>query len=246
MVITDSRYNNTKEFLEDTFSNFEKELHWKKKTNQHFDPLGDAETESLHALMYDTLCAGSGGMGWDTIDTGESKFTNRAQPRKCNSCGQKNMFFLENCVKCGSDDLKTIKDSRWGISAKSHLDYLDEMIGYRLTILEPTEYEPSCRSFTLKSYFIPTKDEYLTEYATRQLNSPKSNGINFLPYNQDFYRSSPRLHLEATIDTNGVDITYFNPENDVVERGPERFYEKSMEEIMDKKTFGKNRGVVTR
>ena len=45
---------------------------------------------------------------------------------------------------------------------------------------------------------------------------------------------------------NGVNITYFNPENDVVERGPDRFYELTTEEIMDKKSFGKNRGVVTR
>ena len=120
------------------------------------------------------------------------------------------------------------------------------MIGYRLTVLEPTEYKPSCRSFRLRSYWIPTKDEYLTEYATRQYNSPKSNGINFLPFNRDFYRSSPRLHLDAIIDTNGVNITYFNPENDVIETGPDRFYELTIKEIMDSKSFGKDRGIVTR
>jgi hypothetical protein len=48
------------------------------------------------------------------------------------------------------------------------------------------------------------------------------------------------------IDTNGVNITYFNTENKVVERGPDRFYELTTEEIMDKKSFGKNRGNVTR
>ena len=43
-----------------------------------------------------------------------------------------------------------------------------------------------------------------------------------------------------------MNITYFNPENDVIETGPDRFYELTIKEIMDSKSFGKDRGIVTR
>ena len=217
------------------------ELH--KKYNAHFDPLGGEFTEMLHASIYGTRCTGSGGSGWDTLDKGESKFSNRLQSRKCKSCGSKVMFFLSECADCGSSDLENYpKDSRWGISSKSHLEYIEKLNDYRLTLLEPESFDPDCRKFILRSWVISAKNEYLTTYARHQYNSEKSNHINFMPLGQDFYRSSPCLHLKATITEDCVTIDYFDPNNTTPEIVPEKWNKKSTEEIMEGKTFGKERG----
>ena len=236
-----------KELLEWQLGDIEKSISYHVKYNQPWEPFGGSFTEMLHAVMYDTRCTGSGGSGWDTADNGESKYSSRVQSRKCTYCGSKVMFFMDSCVECNSYNLGNYpKDSRFGIAGKSHLEYFEDLKGYRVTLLEPETYDPSCRTFRLRSWFIETKNEYLTEYAVRQVNSKKSNGINFMPLGQDFYRCSPCLHLDATITTNGVNIEYFDVNNTVPERGPEKFYVKSMEEIMDRKTFGKERGDVSR
>tara|TARA_R110002020_G_scaffold336336_2_gene551532 strand:- start:726 stop:1526 length:801 start_codon:yes stop_codon:yes gene_type:complete len=262
-VIMKDKKQEVKELLEYQLGDIEVGIKFHQRYNQPFDPLGDSFTEMLHACMYDTLCMGSGGSGWDTYDKGESKFSNRLQSRNCNSCKtwdgrvnkngkkiwnyKKVMFFLSKCPVCGSEDLgKYSKDSRFGIASKSHLEYIDEMKGYRLTLLEPETFDSECRVFHLRSWFIETKDKYLTEYATRQFNSPKSNGINFMPLGQDFYRSSPCLHLDATISKDGVEINYLNTENKEPEIGDEKFYKLSVEEIMNKKSFGKERGELSR
>ncbi len=257
-VIMNDKKQEVKELLEYGLGDINKGIEVHIKYNQPWDPFGDSFTEMLHACMYGTLCMGSAGSGWDTYDKGESKFSNRLQSRNCNGCktydekrGQwkykKVMFFNSKCPYCGSKDLgKYSKDSRFGIASKSHLEYIDEMKGYRLTLLEPETFDSDCRVFHLRSWFIETKDKYLTEYATRQFNSPKSNNINFMPLGQDFYRSSPCLHLDATISEDGVEINYLNTENKEPEIGDEKFYKLSMEEIMDKKSFGKERGELSR
>jgi len=239
--------NNVKELLEYQFGDIEKGLHFHMIYNQPFDPLGDSFTEMLHAAMYDTRCTGSAGSGWDTLDLGESKYSNRLQSRKCNSCGAKVMFFLDVCADCGSSDLhKYPKDSRWGVASKSHLEYIDKLKGYRVTLLEPETFDPNCRVFLLRSWFIEAKDEYLTAYAVAQYESEKSNHINFMPLGQDFYRSSPCLHLKATITMDGVTIDYFDTNNTTPEIVPEKYNKKSIEEIMEKKNFGKERGDTSR
>ncbi len=157
------------------------------------------------------------------------------------------MFFLKECADCGSTDLsKYPKDSRFGIASESHLKYIDEIKGYRLTLLEPETFDPDCRTFILRSWFIETKNEYLTTYATAQYNSEKSNHINFMPLGQDFYRSSPCLHMSATISLDGVTIDYFDTNNTTPEIVPEKYNKKSIEEIMEKKNFGKERGDTSR
>lgn len=260
---TSKKIQELKELLEYQFSNLEQGINIHKKYNQPYNPVGDSFTEIIHACMYDTMCVGSAGQGWDTLDRGESKESNHLQSRKCNSCKEwdgrvdkngnkiwkhkKVMFFNDKCPYCGSSDLtKYPRDGRWGIASKEHIHYNDSLSGYRLVLLEPETYSPDCRTFILRSWFIDAKDEYLTEYATRQYNSPKSDLINFQPLKQDFYRSSPCLHLEAVISPAGVDIKYFNINNDKVDIGPDKYYQLSMEEIMDKKAFGKLRGQTAR
>ncbi len=243
-----SKVDEVKALLEHQIGDVESGISLHMKYNNPWDPLGDSFTEMLHACMYDTKCTGSAGLGWDTRDKGESKYSNRVQARKCLSCGAKVMFFLKECADCGSSYLlKYPKDSRWGVSSDAHLTYLEDLKGYRLTLLEPKEYDPDCREFILRSWFIETKDEYLTAYAEAQFASPKSNHINFLPLGRDFYRSSPCLHLEAHISVDGIEIKYFNPENTEPEAVPHKFAtSQSIYEIMDRKSFGKERGDISR
>lgn len=239
--------NDVKELLEHKLGNISKDIEMHKKYNASFDPLGDSFTEMLHAAMYGTRCTGSAGSGWDTLDKGESKFSNRLQSRKCKDCGSKVMFFLNECADCGSSDLDNYpKDSRWGISSKAHLEYIEELNGYRVTLLEPENFAPDCRKFILRSWVIYAKNEYLTTYAINQYNSEKSNQINFMPLGQDFYRSSPCLHLKVTITEDDVVIDYFDPTNTTPEIVPQKFNIKTMEQIMEGKTFGKPRGITTR
>ena len=239
--------NDVKELLKYRLGNISKDIELHKKYNASLDPLGDSFTEMLHAVMYGTRCTGSAGSGWDTLDKGESKFSNRLQSRECKSCGSKVMFFLDECADCGSSNLaKYPKDSRWGISSKSHLNYIEKLNSYRVALLEPESFDPDCRKFILRSWVIDPKNEYLTAYATHQYNSEKSNHINFQPLKQDFFRSSPCLHLKATITVDDVTIDYFDLTNTTPEIVPEKYNKKSIIEIMEGKTFGKERGVNNR
>ena len=116
-----------------------------------------------------------------------------------------------------------------------------------LASLEPKEFKPNCKEFRLRSWFVKTKNEYLTKYANAQLNSPKSNGINFMPLGRDFYYSSPCLHLDVNITYNGTEIIYFNIENNIPEKMPSKFLtNESIDDIMNNKTFGKDRGTIVR
>lgn len=230
----------TIELLTHQLSKAEKDLYFHKLYNQPWNPLGSSFTEMLHAAMYGTRCCGSGGAGWDTVDMGESKFSNRLQSRTCKCCKVKVMFFLARCPECGSTDLsKPDNDSRWGLVAKTHLTYLDKAIGYRLAIFEPTTNEPTCKEFILRSFFIPTKDPYLTRYAKEQFKRGGKN-INFMPLGQDFYRSAPCLHLKATITMDSVTIDYFDTTNTTPEIVPDKFNQMTDDEIFESKTMGKN------
>ena len=248
------------ELLSSLIGNIDAKINLHKKFNQPINILGDAEIEMLHACMYDTLCMGSGGQGWDTDDHGESKGSNFLQSRNCNGCKEwdtrrtkptwkyrKVMFFLDKCPYCGSHDLQSYTpDARFGISAKSHLEYIDELKGYRLTLLEPEHYNADCRTFRLRTWFVETKNEYLTTYAQKQFESPKSNLINFQPLKADFYRSKPCLHLDLTLSSDGINITYFDINNTIPENIPTKYLKYTIDERMSRKSFGKNRGEVIR
>ena len=69
-------------------------LEYYKMYNQPFNIIDSVDNEMLHACMYNTMCTGSGGSGWDTLDKGESKGSDRCQSRKCLDCKAKVMFFF--------------------------------------------------------------------------------------------------------------------------------------------------------
>lgn len=237
-----------KDFIETLVGNPEKKISLHKQFNSPFQFFSSDDIEMLHAMMYNTKCSGSGGSGWDTVDKGESKFSDRTQAKTCQDCKTKMIFYHEDvCSECGSTNLKYPKDSRWGISSESHLKYFDELAGYRVALLEPETYSSDCRKFRLRSWFIETKNEYLTTYMKYQFDSPKSNHVNFMPLQRDFYRSSPCLHLDAWISLDGNhEIVYYDVENKTPEVVPEKYAKFTTEEIMRKKNFGKNRGITSR
>ena len=220
-----------------------------KKYNCAYKPISGSDVEKIHACMYNTRCSGSGGLGWDTIDKGESKYCNWVQSRNCNNCKEKVMFFLESCPSCKSINLKNIQDSRWSINAKTHNKYLEKLRGYRLALLEPSINNPKCDQFRFRSWFIETKNKYLEKYANAQLTKSKSPTINFMPMGRDFYYSNPCLHLDVTINIkqNNVKINYFNIENTISEDIPGHLVtDESTDDIMSKKHFGKDRGKLER
>jgi hypothetical protein len=67
-----------------------------------------------------------------------------------------------------------------------------------------------------------------------------------MPLGQDFYRSSPCLHLDATISENGVEINYLNTENKEPEISDKVDYSISNSERLSNKKFGKVRGELSR
>ena len=112
-------------------------------------------------------------------------------------------------------------------------------------IPKPETNDFTCRKFILRSWFVPTKDPYLTAYAKEQFERGGVN-LNFMPLGRDFYRSSPCLHLKATITMDSVTIDYFDTNNTTPEIVPDKYNIKSMEEIMESKNFGKDRGITSR
>ena len=67
-----------------------------------------------------------------------------------------------------------------------------------------------------------------------------------MPLGEDFYRSSPCLHLKATVTMDSVTIDYFDTTNTTPEIVPEEFTKMSIDERMKGKKFGKPRGIVGR
>ena len=65
--------------------------------------------------------------------------------------------------------------------------------------------------------------------------------MNFQPKKEDFYRSSPCLHLDATISEDGVEINYLNTENKEPEISDKVDYSISNSERLSIKKFGKVR-----
>jgi hypothetical protein len=140
-----------KDLIEWKTSDLERSIFYHKKYNQPLNIFDDGFTEMLHACMYDTTCTGTGGSGWDTLDKGESKNSNRVQSHNCKKCDSKMSFFIDICLNCGSREFKKYpKDSRWGIDASAHLKYLDDIKEYRLCLIEPLEWLPSCRLFRIR------------------------------------------------------------------------------------------------
>ena len=180
--------------------------------NQPVKIIDDILVEVISAAINNTICGGTGGSGWDNEDGGECKNTSLVQSKFC-TCGKKLSFFATKCLHCGGTHFKAFKgqknfnrtnprDGRWGIGAESHFKWLEEMKEYRLTLVEPETDKPSCRKFRIRYWTISKDSQHLNAYAKAQLDSDKSNQINFQPLKVDFYLSEPVLKFDGYLTVN--------------------------------------------
>jgi hypothetical protein len=225
--------------------------------NQPVKIIDDTFAEVITAVVNNTLCGGTGGGGWDHTDQGEAKNTSHVQSKFCADCGKKVSFFAHQCPHCGCESFKAKanqkgmkstnpRDGRWGISAKSHFKYKTELKEYRLTIVDPLTDDPSCREFRY-TYFVVDKDSvHLDNYAQAQLDSDKSNHINFQPYGVDFYLAGAIMKFSGILtvheDRTEFNFEFFDLDNTTPMEIPAKFANLTSEEVIAKKNFGKDRG----
>lgn len=182
-----------------------------------------------------------------TPDFGEDKNSSHVQARQCKDCGKKVVFFSDTCFNCGSKNLKNPpRDGRWGISASSHFKWYEELKEYRLQLIEPVTDDASCREFRIRYWVLPKESKHLNLYAKGQLESEKSNHINFMPLGRDFYLSLPILKYDGVLtigkESTIMNFDFFDLTNQTPEEIPEKFKGFDSETLIEKKTFGKERG----
>jgi len=248
-----------KQLIEGCTAGLSAQIEWFTQYNQPVKIIDDALSEVITAATNDTLCGGTGGGGWDHKDNAEVKGTSHVQSRFCANCGKKVSFFATECPHCGCESFKANakqkgtkvtnpRDGRWGISAMSHFKYKPELKEYRLTIVEPLTDDPSCREFRY-TYFVVDKDSvHLNNYAKAQLESPKSDNINFQPYGVDFYLSLPVMKFTGVLtvykDYTKFEFEFFDLNNTTPLDIPDRFVNITSKEVIAKKKrrLGKKRG----
>lgn len=240
-----------KDVIESCTAHLPKAIEYYTKVNQSLSIIDDSLSEVIHAYCHDTLCGGTAGGGWDHIDNGEDKNSSHVQSYVCPNCNKKVVFFAESCPSCGSIKRGKIPhDGRWGISSKSHFDYYNELKEYRLQLIEPTNDLPSCRTFRIRYWVIPKNSIHLNAYAKAQLDSKKSNHINFQPLKKDFYMSGPILKYDGILTVHDksteFNFTYFDMDNIEPEKIPREYASLSSEDVLKSKKFGKERGIWVR
>jgi len=246
-----------KQVIEGCTAGLPAQIKYYTQFNQPVKIIDDTLSEVIGAIVNNTICCGTAGGGNDQLDGGESKNSSHAQSKFCAGCGKKVSFFAEQCPHCFGKSFKASKkqkntkqtnprDGRWGISAKSHFLYKEEMKEYRLSLVEPLIDDPKCRQFRFTYWTLDKNSEHLDRYAKAQLNSKKSNHINFQPYGVDFYLSLPVLKFTGVLtvheSSTEFDFEYFDLENTTPVEIPEKFANCVSEEVIANKNFNKERG----
>jgi hypothetical protein len=246
-----------KQVIEGCTAGLPAQIKYYTQYNQPVKVIDDTLSEVIGAIINDTLCGGTGGGGWDACDGGESKNSSHVQSKFCADCGKKVSFFSEHCPHCGCSGFKATKaqkntkqtnprDGRWGISAKSHFQYKEELKEYRLSLVEPLIDDPKCRQFRFTYWTLDKNSEHLDLYAQAQLDSDKSNHINFQPYGVDFYLSLPVMKFTGVLtvheDRTEFDFDFFDLDNTTPVEIPAKFACKDSESVIQSKNFGKERG----
>jgi ribosomal protein L40E len=248
---------NVKQMIEDCTSNLSVKIKHYTRFNQPVRIIDDTFSEMIGAMMNNTFCGGSGGGGWDQCDGGEQKDVSHVQSKFCGKCGKKVVFHATECPHCQSTKFKASKnqktfnktnprDGRAGINAKSHFKHFKGLKEYRLTLTEPMTDNPSCNQYRIRYWVISKDSKHLNAYAKAQLESNKSNHINFQPLKVDFYLSNPILKFDGVLTVNegstSMNFNYFNPENQVSEEIPAEFIDVDSQTVIESKNFNKERG----
>lgn len=246
-----------KQVIEGCTAGLPAQIKYYTQFNQPVKVIDDTLAEVIGAVINNTLCGGSGGGGWDTCDGGEQKNSSHVQSKFCAHCGKKVSFFAEECPHCNHTSFKASnkqkntkqtnpRDGRWGISAKSHFQYKQELKEYRLSLVEPLTDDPKCREFRYTYWTLDKDSEHLDLYAQAQLASKKSNHINFQPYGVDFYLSRPVMKFSGVLkvhdDRTEFDFDFFDLNNTTPVEIPEQFSNCISEEVVANKKFNKERG----
>ena len=249
-----------KQVIEGCTAGLPAQIKYYTQFNQSVKIIDDTLSEVISAAINNTICGGTGGSGWDNEDGGECKNSSHVQSKFC-SCGKKVSFFATECPHCGGTHFKAIKDQknfnrtnprdgRWGIGAKSHFKWYSQLNEYRLSLVEPLTDDPSCRQFRFRYWVISKDSKHLNDYAQAQLDSDKSNHINFQPLKVDFYFSKPVLKFDGILtvkdDKTEFDFNYFDLDNQTPESIPAKYAGLTSIIVLESMNFNKERGEVGR
>lgn len=153
--------------------------------------------EGLCSILSGFKGSGGKGSGFDLTNgtkANEVKTVCFCQPHKCKKCGSSVPWTSNTCANCNSTELKTITDSRFGISAKAHVKYKDELETYWLVLIEHDSED----IFKITVWTLKSDNKYFTNYINQQ-NKFASTTCNLLPYSYDFYMSNPIQRLQIHI-----------------------------------------------
>jgi hypothetical protein len=246
-----------KQVIEGCTAGLPAQIKYYTQFNQPVKIIDDVLAEVIGAIINNTLCGGTGGGGWDHCDNGEQKNSSHVQSKFCAFCGKKVSFFAEQCPHCQHNEFKATKnqkntkqtnphDGRWGISALSHFKWIEELKEYRLSLVEPLTDDPKCRQFRFTYWTLDKNSEHLNRYAQAQLDSDKSNHINFQPYGVDFYLSGLVMKLSGVLtvhdDRTEFNFDFFDLNNTTPVEIPTKFLDKTSQDVIKSKNFGKERG----
>jgi hypothetical protein len=237
-----------KEVIEGYTSNLSFKIKLAARLNQSLKIMDDGDLEALLSIAHNTMCCGSGGSGYDHDDHGEVKGTSFVQSWKCR-CKKKISFFKNVCPYCSGLRTKIPRDGRWGIQARTHNKYINELKEYRLHLIEPLIDDADCKQFMFRHWTIKNNCKHLGLYANKQIQG-NSNNINFQPLKQDFYMCNPILKYSGILNIENnktvFDFHYFDMFNKKSEKMPPKYANKNSHDIIENKNIGKDRGVVIR
>lgn len=197
------------EYLIQEFKNIEKEKKGRKNISYAFRGIGDIGEELATIINPNSLCSASkGGCSFDNFvinsdgnieSATEVKTCCHIQPKKCNNCSKKIPYYQENCSYCNHNEFSKIRDSRFGINAKSHFEYISLLQNYLLIYINDIDDKIKFSVFVIKSDNI-----YFHNYIKNQLdNSAKSDTCNLVPFSYDFYSSGPIKIIDLEYDLSG-------------------------------------------
>ena len=209
--IEDGILQYTNEIMLQESRNIDKEKAFNRNISFAFVGIGGMG-EIIALLMYPNSfgSASKGGCAFDNYEyDNEKKCIIRAreiktccsiQPKNCLNCNKKLPHYQEKCLFCNQSNFGFIKDSRFGIDAKAHLEYEHMLESYIMIHIDEDEQN----NIRFRIYKINSNNEYFKKYIKNQNdNSTKSNTCNLLPNSYDFYASGPIRLAEFTYNLSG-------------------------------------------
>lgn len=224
--------------LNHTFSGISDEINWCLEYNQGFTfDTGKFGERVLFIVENTKGVPSNGGCAFDGANGSEAKNCFLAQTYICPDCKSKNNYYSKECHKCGSTKRKDPKDSRWGIDAKSHFKYKNQIPCYIFTHIEPLNQNPNNPKYRIRVFRIDSKNKMFNDILEHQLNCGKKPHKNFMPFGRDFYMSSPipLVDCSVDIDKQNVNVSYelYCPDNeDSITKMPINLFSASEQKIM--------------